>query len=188
MSELPKDLQQKPFTYREASEDGLTQYAVRQLLEAGIIERVERGLYRCANEDLSESEAYRRAVKRVGEPSAVCLLSALSHYDLTDIIPKQVWLMVPTEKRTKSPNVKLYRARDPRWKIGVINKDGYSITSLERTIVDALTLKSVVSPSCGIEALKLALKSKRTSAEKIIQMAKKLGRAHRVIPVVEVLS
>lgn len=185
---LPKSLSKKPFTYQEACKCGLTQYAIRKFLEDGVIERLERGLYRSVGEDLSEEELYRRAVKRAGKPSAVCLLSALSYYELTDTIPKKVWLMVPAGKRIKSPNIKLYRARDPRWKVGVVTQDGYSITSLERTIVDSLTLKTLVAPRLGIDALKRAIFGKQTTAAKILKISDMLGVKHRVLPTIEALS
>jgi len=185
---LPKSIQGKPFTYKEACKKGLTQYAIQKLLEAGVIERLERGLYRSVDEDLSDEELYRRATKRVGKPAVICLLSALSYYELTDNIPKQVWLMVPKEKRVKSSRVKLYRARNPQWKVGIVTKDGYSITSLERTIVDALTLKALLSPRLGVDALKSAIARKNTSANKVLQTATQLGAKHRVLPYVEALS
>ncbi len=185
---LPRALQEKPFTYQEACRKGLTQYALGKLLDSGVIERINRGLYCPTEQDLSEETLYRRAIKRIGKPAVVCLLSALSHYELTDSIPKQVWLMVPKEKRIKSSSVKLYRARNPQWKIGIIAKGGYSITSLERTIVDAVTLKALISPRLGIDALKIAIVSKKTSASKVLQMADRLSVKHRVLPYVEALS
>ena len=184
---LPKTLQGKPFTYNEACNQGLTQYAIQKLLDAGAIERLERGLYRSIGEDLSDEELYRRAIKRVGKPAVVCLLSALSYYELTDTIPKQVWLMVPKEKRVKSSSVRLYRARDPQWKIGVVSNSGYSITSIERTIVDSLTSKSLVSPRLGIDALKTAISKKKTSASRVLKIATQLGVKHRVLPYIEAL-
>jgi hypothetical protein len=96
--------------------------------------------------------------------------------------------MVPKEKRVKSSSIKLYRARDPQWKIGVVSKDGYSITSLERTIIDALTLKALVSPRFGVDALKTAISSKKTSTNKILQIATDFGVKHRVLPYIEALS
>lgn len=185
---IPKALLRNPFTYREACDQGLTQYAIQKLLEAGAIERIERGLYRTVGEDLSEEELYRRAVKRVGKPAVVCLLSALSYYELTDTIPKKVWLMVPKEKRVKSSSVKLYRASDPHWTVGIVSKEGYSITSLERTIVDALRLKALISPRLGVDALKSAISGKRTSANKILQMATEMGVTHRLLSYLEALS
>jgi len=188
MNRLPKPLRGKQFTYQEACAKGLSQYAIGKLIEIGGIERIEHGLYRSLGEDISDDECYRRAISTVGEPAVVCLLSALSHFDLTDTIPKQVWLMVPAEKRTKSSSVKLYRARDPRWTIGVVSKDGYSITSLERTIVDSMTRKALISPRFGIDAIKLAISTKKTTAHKILEMSNALGVKHRILPYIEALS
>jgi predicted transcriptional regulator of viral defense system len=185
---LPRTLRGKPFTYREACGAGLTQYSIRKLLHAGVIGRLERGLYQAVDQDASDEELFRRAVKRVGTPAVVCLLSALSFYELTDTIPKQVWLMVSKEKRVKSRSVKLYRARDPQWKVGVVSKDGYSITSLERTIVDALTLKTMISPRLGVDALKVAISEQKTSPSRVLAAATELGVKHRVIPYIEALS
>lgn len=185
---LPKQLGRGPFTYREACKHGLTQYAIRRLLEDGIIERLERGLYRSTGEDLSEEELFRRAVKRIGPPAAVCLLSALSYYELTDTIPRKVWVMVPAGKRVKSPSIKLYRARDPKWDLAVVAEDGYCITSLERTIVEALTLRTLIAPRVGINALKQAIAEKKTTANKILKMAIALEVKHRVLPTIEALS
>lgn len=185
---LPPRLKRAPFTFKEALAAGLTQYRLRLLLSSGEIERVERGLYAAADQELSDDTLFARATKRVGVPAVVCLLSALSHYELTDAIPKQVWLMVPKEKRVKSSSIKLYRARDPMWRVGVVSHGGYSITTIERTIVDALTLKALISPRMGIDALKSAIATKKTTATNVLRLASAMGVHHRVIPYVEALS
>lgn len=187
-TKLPSKLQTGPFTYREACQEGLTQYSLRKLLENGDIERIERGLYQNAEIDLSEDELYKRAVKSMGEPAVVCLLSALSFYDLTDTIPKQVWLMVPANKRTRNKSIKLYRSRDPHWKKGVLKEDGFLITTLERTIVDCLTTTRLLPTRYGINALKQAIQGKKTTAARILRMADSLGVKHRVFPYIEALS
>ena len=188
MNKLPRSLQTKPFTYQEARACDLTQYALTKLVEDGTIERVGRGVYRSTGDDVSDEELYRRATKVVGEPAVVCLLSALSDYGLTDIIPKQVWLMVPAKKRAKSALVKLYRARVPNWDVGINRQTGYSITSIERTIVDALTLTSVISRRIGIEALKRAILDRDTTPTKILDMSTALGVKHRILPYIETVS
>ena len=185
---LPSQLRKAPFTFKEAIAAGLTQYRLRLLLNSGKIERVERGLYAAAYQEPSDETLFIRATKRVGAPAVVCLLSALSHYELTDAIPKQVWLMVPKEKRVKSTSIKLYRARDPMWRVGVISHGSYSITTIERTIVDALTLKALISPRMGIDALKSAIATKKTTATKVLHLASAMGVHHRVFPYVEALS
>ena len=182
---LPKSLRNRPFTYRDARKHGITPYAISSYLAEGVAERVERGLYRATGGDLTEEDLYRQATMRAGEPAVVCLLSALSHYELTDTIPKRVWLMVEASKRIRSENIRLYRARDPRWKIGVIAKDGFSITSIERTIVDALSLKALLPVRLGIDALKKAIATKKTTASKVMYIADDLGVKHRVLPYIE---
>lgn len=186
--QLPEELLLRPFTYQEALAEGLTRHRIRVLLESGEIERIERGLYQVADIDITEEEQYIRALKKVGEPSAVCLLSALSHYDLTDTIPTKVWLMVDDHKRIKSGYIKLYRARDPNWNVGIVSSENYSITSLERTIVDSLTHTKLVSARLGINALKQAIEEKKSTANKILSVAEELGVKHRVLPYIETLS
>lgn len=185
---LSSRLKRAPFTFKEALAAGLTQYRLRLLLSSGEIERIERGLYTAAYQEPSDETLFARATKRVGMPAVVCLLSALSHYELTDAIPKQVWLMVPKEKRVKSSSIKLYRARDPMWRVGVTSHGSYSITTIERTIVDTLTLKAIISPRMGIDALKRAIATRKTTATKVLRFASAMGVHHRVIPYVEALS
>ncbi len=64
---------------------------------------------------------------------------------------------------------------------------GYLITSLERTIVDAIILKKKFG-NLGIEALKKALKEKRTTASKIMDMASKLDADELVLPYLQALT
>ena len=96
--------------------------------------------------------------------------------------------MVSAKTRTASKNIRLYRTRDPRWKIGITAQDGYSITNIERTLVDALTSKAVLPVRIGLDALKRAVSEKLTSISKIIEMSKSLGVRHRILPYVEALS
>ena len=184
---LPKYLQNKPFTYQEARERGINQYAIRSLIACGALERIERGLYRVTGNDTSDEELYRRATKRAGESATVCLLSALSHYELIDEIPKQVWLMMEAKKRVKSASIRLYRARNPRWGVGIVSKNGYSITSVERTVVEALSLKAVLPIRVGIDALKRAIATKRTTAAKVLSVADGLGVKHRILSYIEAI-
>jgi len=187
MKELPKKLQGRPFTYSEARQCGLTQYRLNYLLKQNEIERIERGLYQETGIDFSDEELFKQATKLISSKSAVCLLSVLSYYELTDIIPKKVWLMVPASKRTNHNNIKLFRTNKPNWNIGVISKRGFKITSIERTIVDCLTNKSVISVRLGIDALKLAIQDKKTTVTKVLNMAVALKVKHRILPYLEVL-
>ena len=188
MRNLPSKLQEKPFTLRQAAQLGLSFYELSKLVSSGVVEQMARGIYRAAGGDIGEEEQYRVATLRVGTPSAICLLSALSHYHLTDVIPKKTWIMVPGQKRTSDRTVKLFRARNPNWKIGIQREDGYSITSIERTLVDCLTQRSRLGTNTSMAALRTAVESKKTMLSKVLEMAKELGVVHRILPYIEALS
>jgi predicted transcriptional regulator of viral defense system len=186
-NELPKRLQNGLFTYAQALQSGLNQYSINEFIKEGVLERVERGIYCATTTDIAEEDEFAGASSQFGELSAICLLSALSFYELTDIVPKQVWLMVPFKKRTKSSRYKFYRCRNPQWTVGIAKRRGYSITSIERTLVESMMLPSVLSRRIGIDALKQAIASGKTSPKKILAMATALGVKHRVQAYIEVL-
>lgn len=176
----------RPFSYQEALQRGLSRRTLQRLLKEERIERIERGLYRAVGEEVGE-DAFRAATALVGEPSAICLLSALSEYNLTDIIPRNTWVMVPAPKRSTSARLRLVRKRTPHWNVGVVRKTGYSITSVERTIVDTMLS---VEPGLdeGLAALKKALRQKLTSPARIAETAQKLGVYERLLPYLRALS
>jgi predicted transcriptional regulator of viral defense system len=188
MDSLPPKLQEKPFTVSQAAKQGLSFYELGKLVSSGTVEQIARGIYRAAGGDIGEEEQYRMAILRVGTQSAICLLSALSHYHLTDVIPKKTWVMVPGQKRTSDRTLKLFRARNPHWKIGIQKEDGYSITTIERTLVDCLTQRSRLGTNTSVAALRTAIESKKTTLSKVLEMAKELRVVHRILPYIEALA
>lgn len=184
---LPNRLTKKPFSFAEAVAAGVSRRTLQGLLEQGDIEKLERGIYCVRKPEGSAEDEYKASTLIVGTKSAICLLSALSHYGLTDIIPKQTWVMTDVEKRTKAKSVRLVRRRSPKWEIGILTKSGYHITSLERTVIETL-----ISPTPGlaegIAALKTSLRQKLTTPAKLSEMAKKLGLYDRTLPYLRAAS
>ena len=131
MDKLPSKLQERPFTLGQAAKLGINRYHLGKFISEGTVELVARGIYRTTSDDLTEVDQYQIAILLVGLPAAICLVSALSHYGLTDTIPKKTWTMVPISKRSKYPELKLLRTRNPHWNVGIEKHDGYSITTLE---------------------------------------------------------
>ena len=188
MGQVPSELQKKPFTLSQAAKLGMSRYVLGKLVAKGIVELVARGVYCVSKGDISEEDQYRVASLRVGSPSAICLVSALSHHGLTDTIPRKTWIMVPVSKRSKYPDLKLLRTRNPEWQVGIEKHDGYSVTSLERTIVDAICARVRIGTQIATEALRKAVQSKKTTLGKIMDVAKRLGVVHRIRPYIEALS
>jgi predicted transcriptional regulator of viral defense system len=185
---LPKPLKKGPFTYQQALDTGLRFHTVRQLVANEQCYTVAKGIYMPTSLEYTEENQFRAATLIVGEPSAVCLISALSFYHLTDQIPRKTWLAVPHAKRTQATNLKLFRLRDPLWNIGIIKHEGYSITSIERTIIDCLYYKRMIGTNTAIEALHLAVKKKVTTGSKILSLAGHMGVVPKLLPYLESIS
>ena len=180
----------KSITRKEILALGASAQNLKTWLNRGQVERISRGVYRLA-EDIPEDEYYdqmfRDATKIIGPKSAVCLLSALEYYHLTDLISEKVWIMVPFDKGSKSKQIKLFRSRSPHWSVGILRKTGYRITSIERTLIDCLIHKSKIDRPTSIAAVKKAIKAKRTSIKKLGDMARQLKVRKRLDPVFEAL-
>lgn len=187
-SSIPKKLQSRPFTYEEALRHGLSLQKLRTLVKFGEINHFGRNVYLEAGLDYSEESQFQMATRLIGKPSAICLLSALSYYGCTDIIPKQTWMMVPASKQTKNKDIRLHRVAHPYWNIGILQKKEYSITSLERTLVEALAYKTKVSVPVGSQALRTCLQSKKVKLKDLAEMATQLGLYKRVQASLEVFA
>ncbi len=85
------------FTYGHARGAGLSNRRIYALRDAGTIDQLGRGLFRrAAGEmvDLDLAEALARAPE-----ATLCLMSALSHHELTDAIPDAHDLALPRGAR-----------------------------------------------------------------------------------------
>lgn len=184
-----KKLPKRPFSYTQARSSGLSKYMLRKLVSEGSVERLSRGVYQIAGPDEGPKEnVYRAATLRCGLPSCVCLLSALEYYNLTDQIPKKVWMFVPVSKRIRSRDIRLIRTRDPMWNRGIRKTNYYWITTVERTLIDCLVRTQMVGTQVALAALKQAVAQKKVTLGDLYDTAKLMGVEHRVRPYLEVLA
>ena len=69
----------------------------------------------------------------------ICLISALSYYDLTDEIPREHWIAIPNSQKVKKmPNVRFVRMRNVTLGETIIKVGQYrvKIFDRERCIID----------------------------------------------------
>ena len=192
MKRILEKLLRKPiFSYREAVAVGVDQIAIEKLMAEDVLVRVAHGLYMNSKYDSGEREIqYMICSRLIGAPSAICLISALDYYGLTDEIPRKTWMMVDQNKRVQNSSIRLLRTRNPHWKVGIEQQKGedWAITSLERTLVDCLIHHKIVGKGLGIQATKQALREKKTNLNSIIEVAKKMDVYERIYPTILVLS
>lgn len=186
LTKIPSNLAKKGFfTFTEAVSHGLTQHALKQLVKKELLEHVDRGLYQIPGTTFSNEDIYRQATKIAGLPSAICLWSALVFYDLTDEIDIKTWIWVPQTKRIRHTSIRSLRRVNPHWDIGIDVHEGYRMTSLDRTLVEAVAYQRYVGSLAAHHAIKRALAKKQTDLSNIINMAKKLNFFQRIIRTLE---
>ena len=185
---FPISLRNRMFTWADAKRLNVSWNEIQRQLKAGTLERLSRGVYRYPEEDINDEDQFRVATLRLGGDSAVCLVSALAFYGLTDIIPRIVWLLVPVEKHTRFTGVRLFRKREPRFNIGIVRHRGYAITSIERTLAESLLERKRIGTNIAAEAIRKAILQKKTTLSKVLDIAIELGFGDRIRPYIEAMA
>ncbi|MCY4591700.1 MAG: type IV toxin-antitoxin system AbiEi family antitoxin domain-containing protein, partial [Alphaproteobacteria bacterium] len=79
----------------EFMDAGITAATVGRMVRAGEVNRLARGLYQLADAPLDANHSLAEAAKRVPR-GVVCLVSALAYHELTDQLPRAVWMAIGT--------------------------------------------------------------------------------------------
>lgn len=161
-----------------------TLYAMR---DAGLIQRLGRGLYRLAElPPLSNPDLVSIAL---GAPKGIiCLISALAFHEITTQIPHQVYLAVEQYKgrmpRIGHPPVRVFWFSGEAFHEGVETHtlDGIpvSIYGPEKTVADCFKHRNKIGLDVAIEALRLCRQRKRSSVDKLMYFAK-IDRVEKIM-------
>lgn len=164
------------FTHGLAHARGLSDRRLRELSAAGTLERLGRGLYRKADAppvDLDRVEIALRA-----PDATLCLLSALSHHDLTDAVPEVIDVALPRAQRVPRTSlpVRWHRFHDATFGVGrerIEVDDGLwlGVYGPERCVIDALRLRHQEGEDVAMEALRRYLRRPRATAARLIDTA-----------------
>ena len=169
VSEVPtftqlSTLRKRPFfTSVEARDAGVHPSLLSYYVEKNLLERVGRGVYRDPKVDSGVDFQWEDLVyAAVSVPdSVICLISALSYYEMTEEIPRVHWLAIPhTATPPKRALLKIVRMRKidlgaERIQIGKIN---VRIFDREKTVVDAFRY---LSRETSIKALRAYVDPKK---------------------------
>jgi predicted transcriptional regulator of viral defense system len=77
----------------EFIKEGITATTVSRMAEKGLIVQLSRGLYQLPNAPLDANHTLAEAAKLVPK-GVICLDSALAFHELTDRIPRYVWMAI----------------------------------------------------------------------------------------------
>ncbi len=157
---------------------GFRRQDLAPLLRAGKIERLARGVYHAAQAPLPTRPGYAELFLRA--PKAVlCLLSALDFHELTTQLPHEVWIAVEGRSRSPAlvyPPLRVFRFSGEAFSQGIETHrlDGISVRvySVAKTVADLFKMRNKVGLEVAMEALREALRSKKTTRARILEMAK----------------
>jgi len=175
-----------PARASELMHAGVSSMALSRWVAVGQIERLGKGLYGLPGQRYDEHHglltASRQAPKAVG-----CLLTALQFHGLTTQLPREVWLAL--EGRAHRASIQGVDVRFHRF-TGDAFHDGIEVHAVEggqvrvygvaKTVVDCFRLRNKVGTDIAIEALRDALRSRKTTLAELDALSRRL-RIHTVM-------
>ena len=161
------------FTLAQGKSVGISQQDISRLVAAKHLVRLGRGIYLHPKAALDKDVGFQIAYSKFGPDSAIGGLSALSHYNLAEQVPGEIWVMVPPEKRTRETGYKLIRTKT-RLDKQVTDEKGYRIVTVERAVLEALKFVTKIGERTAIKAAREALATRKTTEAKLVKAAKEL--------------
>ncbi len=162
------------FTLAEAEEVGLSRQDLARLVKEDKLLRMGRGIYSHPDSPVVREIDFQVACATLGSEVVIGGLSALFYYNLAEQVPQQVWVLVPSSKKTKSKDYRLIRTKTPLDK-AIVEGKGYKIVTLERAIVEGFKFASKIGERTAIKAAKTAIQQKQTTLKKIGTTAREIG-------------
>jgi predicted transcriptional regulator of viral defense system len=173
---------------------GATATAVSRLEQEGTIVRLSRGLYQLSDGPLDVHQPLIEAAKLVPR-GVVCMVSALSYHELTDQIPRRVWMAIGAKDwrpRISNPPIRFVRFSPEALTRYVdahrIEGTEIRVTNPARTIVDLFRYRTKVGPNIAIEGLKEALRTRKAMPAEIHRIATEMKQWKVMQPYLEALS
>jgi len=171
-----------PVRARDLDEAGIPRAYLRRLCDLGLLERVDRGLYRLADAPVTELHSLAEAAKRVPH-AIVCLLSALQVHGLTTEAPHAVWVLIARHARMPKlsyPRLEVVRASGLALEHGVEDRtiEGVRmrLTTPAKTVADCFRYRRHVGLDVALSALRDYLRKHRGGIDALVEAA----RADRV--------
>ena len=122
------------FTLAQARKIGLRKTQIYRELKRGKFEKANRGVYRFVQFPASQFEEIHRAVLRAGKHAVVGFQSAMYVYDLSDMIPNEIHLILPVTSSRRKPGIRVHTIQlTPK---NVTEFEGLPITTVDKTIID----------------------------------------------------
>lgn len=178
---------------RDAISAGIHPDTLYSMRQRGIIQQVSRGLYRLTDGAIPDNpDIVTVSMKIPG--GVICLISALSFYELTLQIPHEVYVALlkgAEQPRLEYPPVRIFRFTGDAFNQGIeikhIDNIPVKMYSMEKTIADIFKFRNRIGLDTATEALRAYMERKDRSIDKLMHYAD-ICRVSRIIrPYIEAL-
>ena len=179
---------------KDMAAQGIHPSVLQNLEQQGLLIRSGRGLYTSMEADITEHHSLVEAVKRV--PSGViCLLSALSFYELTSQAPFEVWIAIPQKARHPKDNLiplRIIYMSGKALDVGIEEHRIEGITvrvyGIAKTVVDCFKYRNKIGLDVALEALRECWLKQRCSIDEIWQYARFCRMENVIRPYLDTLE
>ena len=178
----------------ELRDAGVTAATMSRMERDGEVLRLARGLYQLSDATLDAHHSLAEAAKRVPK-GVVCLVSALAFHELTDQLPRQIWIAIRQKDwppKADGTPIRLVRFTDRLLGEGVethpVEGVPVKVFGVAKTIADCFRYRNKIGLSVAIEGLREALRQRKTTAGEIARQAERGGVATVIRPYLEALT
>ena len=178
----------------EFKEAGITAATISRMVDDGAVIRLARGLYQLPDAPLDANHTLAEAAKRVPK-GVVCLVSALAFHELTDQLPRAVWMAIGTKDwapKEGSPTIQIVRFTDALLTDDVVTVkiEGVQVKvfGVAKTIADCFRHRRTIGQSVALEGLQEALRQRKATPAEIARHAERGGVATVMRPYLEALT
>ena len=187
LSILQDHFSNMPFNHKMAADNGISKNVIHSMLKAGLIARIYRGIYALTDTELDQEFYFRCATLKTGTESYISTISAYIYYELSDHVGRKVWISVHADCRRNEKWLRTIRVRNLYPEIGISKKLGYSMSNIERTIVDGFRYHKLVGLRQAADAYKNAILKKLTTPASVYEMASLLLAEKNIKSFIEIL-
>jgi predicted transcriptional regulator of viral defense system len=178
---------------KDAIQAGIHPRTLYELRDAGVIEVLSRGLYRLVDSPPLQNPDLTTVASRVRH-GVICLISALSIYDLTTQIPHEIYVALP--RGAERPRLR-YPPLRPFWFTGKAYTEGITkhrldgtmipVYSAEKTLADCFKYRTTIGLDTVKEALRRYMRRGKVDVDAIMHYAEICRVAKIVRPYLEAL-
>ena len=167
-----------PVRARDLAKAGIPRAYLRRLCDRGVLEQVDRGIYRLADAPVTELHSLAEVAVRVPQ-ATVCLLSALQLHELTTEMPHAVWVMIDRHARMPKlsyPKLEVVRASGRALTHGIETREvegvEVRVTSPAKTVADCFRYRQHVGLEVAMAALRDYLRAHRGGMNALVEAAR----------------